>query len=746
LAVVEKALKIAQEEEVTASILNNIALTQANASDATAAVNTCQKALALDGISPFMRAQLTATLARVFLDAAEQDASVENSEKAAFFAQKSLDLFGKTTDPRAKEKGAAAQLGAGRAALQLGRLAEAEQMLRAALAQARAGQLPPRDLAKFELAWAQCCAARGRPAEAMSTANHVLGILMPDFRPAAAAQNPDPRLFYPENSIFEALEAKALAAEALFEKNKDAAWASLALACHDLAWQAERTLREALQYQSSKLNLQQNIRRREEAAMRVLRRLYELRPDPALALRALQVAERSKANLLWDALQDNLVRQQLRPNDPTFGKLHALRQNMALLEREEGNRHRVELDALRSEAAVLEAQIARDYPNLSLAQGEPAGLDFSMLDDGELALVYFAEGTWLHVFVLDGQGISAWGKIEIHGEISNFLDFFKNPTVIANDPEGYKSAAFRLFSRLFPTGMPVPARLCVVPDAALCFVPFEALLTADCAACGLKEAPYLIRQCVLRYAFSLRTLAQQRGIRGGASEGLLAFAPRFARGERGLAPLSAEQDEWADFGFLNTKAYVGEAATTALFLQKAPVYDVLHLSTHVRAGERPCIEFYDRSFYLPEVYALALRAGLVVLSACETGIGVEQRGEGVMSLARAFAQAGAPSIVSSLWSVNDRSTAVLFGRFYAQLRGGEPVGQALCTAKLAYLNDSKVAAAFQTPYFWAGFVVVGDNRAVDMGSGWMFWALAGGVLLVGLLVFMFQKKLKSVNF
>ena len=119
-----------------------------------------------------------------------------------------------------------------------------------------------------------------------------------------------------------------------------------------------------------------------------------------------------------------------------------------------------------------------------------------------------------------------------------------------------------------------------------------------------------------------------------------------------------------------------------------------------------------------EIYeSVRLQADLVVLSACETALGEEQRGEGLISLARAFQYAGARSVVASLWSVADQTTAELMIRFYRHLRSGLPKDEALRAAQLEFIrgpiemedadgnNVLKDAAA---PYYWAGFQVFGD--------------------------------------
>lgn len=97
-----------------------------------------------------------------------------------------------------------------------------------------------------------------------------------------------------------------------------------------------------------------------------------------------------------------------------------------------------------------------------------------------------------------------------------------------------------------------------------------------------------------------------------------------------------------------------------------------------------------------------------------------------MSLARAFAQAGAACVVSSLWSVNDQSTSQVLTSFYQNLKAGQTIGVALRTAKLKYLNDPSVRSTMQSPYFWAGLTMVGDDRVVvDDSSGWWLWVGLG---------------------
>jgi len=149
-------------------------------------------------------------------------------------------------------------------------------------------------------------------------------------------------------------------------------------------------------------------------------------------------------------------------------------------------------------------------------------------------------------------------------------------------------------------------------------------------------------------------------------------------------------------------------------------YGILHFATHgfsnpdypelsglalstVDAAGRP-VDGFVRAF---EIARLDLPADLVVLSACETGIGRVVPGEGMLSLARSFLAAGSARVISTLWRVSDRRTAQLMRHFYeGYLRQGVPPGEALRQAQLAMLRDPKTAA----PYYWAGFTFQGDWR------------------------------------
>jgi CHAT domain-containing protein len=115
----------------------------------------------------------------------------------------------------------------------------------------------------------------------------------------------------------------------------------------------------------------------------------------------------------------------------------------------------------------------------------------------------------------------------------------------------------------------------------------------------------------------------------------------------------------------------------------------------------------DGILQLHEIYNLKLPAELVVLSACETGIGKQIRGEGLIALTRGFMYAGAARVVASLWKVDDSATAALMARFYKEMFTNGKTPAAALKAAQNYISEQK---RWRDPYYWAGFVLQGEWR------------------------------------
>ena len=144
-----------------------------------------------------------------------------------------------------------------------------------------------------------------------------------------------------------------------------------------------------------------------------------------------------------------------------------------------------------------------------------------------------------------------------------------------------------------------------------------------------------------------------------------------------------------------------------------------------------------------ELYNMQLNAQMAVLSACNTGVGRWQKGEGILCLGHAFTYAGVPSIIMSQWKVPDWTTQEIMTHFYEQLKLGLPKDEALTKAKRAFL---KTHPELSHPYFWAGFIALGDMAPINLDSH-SFWVGADSfwlfMLLPIIMIIFFYKRRKK---
>ncbi|HNU59279.1 MAG TPA: CHAT domain-containing protein, partial [Aquaticitalea sp.] len=127
-------------------------------------------------------------------------------------------------------------------------------------------------------------------------------------------------------------------------------------------------------------------------------------------------------------------------------------------------------------------------------------------------------------------------------------------------------------------------------------------------------------------------------------------------------------------------------------------------------------------------------------TACETGKPTYQAGEGMISLAHAFNYAGSESILTSLWKIDEQSSAKIVEQFYKHIKKGWAKDKALQQAKLDYIASAEGRTVH--PQYWAGLVLIGDTAPIDLQTTeqWLYWVLAGIALLIAFLFFRSRKK------
>lgn len=357
-------------------------------------------------------------------------------------------------------------------------------------------------------------------------------------------------------------------------------------------------------------------------------------------------------------------------------------------------------------------------------------------------------------------------------QIKSTKDFLINSSVRKTkqkDFNRYCNASFALYSKLIkPIQDEIQEKeLILIPDSKLSYIPFEALISSpNDPSEGMNFAilDYLIKNYSFSYSYSSTLHFDYFNKNKEASEELLAFTPTYSpdikaqksniRGS--LFPLiGAKEEVEAISQQIPTKKFSEDLATETQFKKHAANYDILHLAMHTLVNDT--IPMYSKLVFTDthdsindnllnteEIYNMHLRARMAVLSACNTGVGKLYKGEGVMSLARGFLYAGCPSIVMTLWEVDDKSSAEIMTNFYSYLKKGKTKNEALRLAKLQHLKQADSFKAH--PYFWLSYVVVGDTSALYQANYFYFIL----ILIAAIFIWIFYeyrsaKKKKRLN-
>jgi CHAT domain-containing protein len=366
--------------------------------------------------------------------------------------------------------------------------------------------------------------------------------------------------------------------------------------------------------------------------------------------------------------------------------------------------------------AAEREQLQKRYTDLlgRLAQTNPAYLSLVQVETVSLAKlqreVLPADTTLIEYFVLDDRTI-AWvidrqnaRSVEVKvgaDQLNERVGYLRN-LITRRKPEAANTAA-ELYAILFaPLKTLVRNRnLIIVPHASLHYLPFAALRNGE-------QKRYLIEDYAISIAPSASALRFMKSSGKRASSLLVLGDP-----DRTLP--HAEEEARAVAKMYGASAYLGKDATESRLRSEAPLAGLLHVAAHAHYDAlRPLFSRIDLApsgdgepddgrLHGYEIYDLDLgRTRLAVLSACETALGPRSNGDDVVALTRAFLAAGAPAVVTTLWSVDDASTADLVVKFYERMRNGSPPARALQEAQVSMLSHD--------PNEWSAFVLTGDGR------------------------------------
>ena len=554
---------------------------------------------------------------------------------------------------------------------------------------------------------------------------------------------------------------KANAWKGLYDLSQDTSYLNQAIRLYELADYFATKNRTDASYQKSRLRYSEENMPVYEGCIDAYVELYIRFGSPQHLHRAFLLMEKSKSlTLLEDLLEANAfkgsdlpthIQHEERAFQDSLANLRS-----AILTTPDSIREQLEHIRVRIELAYdqFKSQLEKEYPRYYQSkyafhfQSIPEVQQ--LLNPDQELLEYFTGTEYVFLFHItkNAQHVYRTKRPKsLNHQISNLITSLTNfdisrpieDSANSTNINQYIDQAKTLYELLLGSiDFKSDRRYTFVPDGVLNYIPFGALLRSKPDdPTNFSTYPYLERHITISYNYSA-TLQRQMVVQSIEEKGqVLCLAPEFTD-VVGLHPLLYNEREVDEISkIMAAKKLIGGDASLIQFMQQVPNFDIFHFATHAQVDDEDSDYSYlafsqnddtDRHLYLADLYQKFIPAQLVTLSACETNRGPVQDGEGIASLAKGFSYAGAKSIVTSLWEIEDQATMSIMKYFYENLKSGMQKDEALKTAKLHYLDSQK--GPFAHPFFWSAYVPIGDMSPLVFKGRWSY-------LLIGLCLTIF---------
>lgn len=607
-----------------------------------------------------------------------------------------------------------------------------------------------RDIAKTKLSLAEIYVKQNAVTPAKMELKNLYTLLLQKGKyPFEDTQDyPNFRQLYPENTLMDALDLHAHIA--LLESNYPSS-----LALYEQAAYVGDLLNTTQRDQQSRLIMQSNSKKRVESYLELAYNTYQTQKDRAILDKAFLLTQKATASIVSETYIQKKQRQPYQ-NDPLIIELEEREQKQAHLRVRSYEIQKEGIPDLLTYAAVLDSidqnrfqiktvqkELKSKYPALNeVNETTLIQVQEKAKKKGQTVVNYFMGTKATYQFVISGSKVT-FNKLTSDQKSQtafkqaciDYIGFYSDAGQINNDPTGYAKTAFDLYKKL---QLPDADHLIIIPDSFLQFIPFDALLTKSHNGFQYEEMPYLLNRSQLSYVLS-PMLYTQEDVAMTPNPLALGIFPVF-EGTNLELTFSIDEANALKDSFDGQLLLRKEASVAAAFA-KAGDHQILHFSTHASGGslQTPAyLQLYDTQIPVQQLYGDQWQSDLVVLSACETGVGAIVSGEGAQSIARGFQYAGAQNIAFTLWQVNDKSTASLMSYYYQNLKSTLSRNGSLQLAKLTYLTDDSIPNSKKSPYYWAAFVYYGTTDIPQTSNSWLWWC-GLGILALFLILLRKQK-------
>jgi CHAT domain-containing protein len=456
----------------------------------------------------------------------------------------------------------------------------------------------------------------------------------------------------------------------------------------------------------------------------VYENIVNLKLNKADSRAAFQFVERSKSRTLIDLLERNLdtVWDAGDEESPRMQRVRKIREELNILYsrlNQVGGTGRIttpdtltKLEISRREQELV--QLLREVSSEKSGWATLQTMELpeveevqAMLRANEVLVEYYAVGDRVHAFVIGRNDFKVHQDITTNSAIRTSLKgltfqlskFHLQPAYIQSHASMLLAASQHHLRELHrqliePLNTTIGKRsLIIVPHQALHYVPFQALYDGTNYLVDSHDITYGASASVLR-------ICRQRKVQKTDQDLVLAVA------DEGTPYINDEVENLREL-LPKARIFTGSEAQEDKLREYGPTAGKIHIAAHgIFRSDNPMfssLKLGDTWLNLFDIFKLQLGAELTTLSACETGMSAVWEGDELLGLARGFLYAGTPSLVVSLWTVNDRSTAQLMRCFYRGLQDGLSKARALRDAML------EVKASFPHPYYWAPFVLMGKS-------------------------------------
>jgi CHAT domain-containing protein len=463
---------------------------------------------------------------------------------------------------------------------------------------------------------------------------------------------------------------------------------------------------------------------------------------------AFNYSERARSRAFLDILgtkvqlanvKSGLMREELALQERVAG----LKARLQSSDDNPGDLRRELREAERAYDSFLTKVRKQNKEQTSLMTVEPLTLKEvqDLLQPGTTLVEYFVGQVTTRVWIVEKERMQYVGIHIGKQDLAERVKALRDTIFALGEKEKFNESSVFLYQQLIQPILPhiTGRELIIVPHDVLHYLPFHALVGSD--------GRYLIEKYPIYYLSSASLLQFVQEKRKAGGEKVLAFGnPDLGDPEKNLEYAELEAEEVKNV-YPESTVYVKKEASEEKSKSLSPNYDVLHFATHAQLNEDDPLSSAvllakegkeDGRLEVREIFGMDLKANLVVLSGCDTALGKLSTGDELVGLTRAFIYAGTPSVVASLWSVDDSSTAQLMASFYwnlktmskaealrqAQLelirgegrsdliaeRGVGGIGKLGETPEGQSPSEDPISVSTSDPYFWAPFILVGDGK------------------------------------